>query len=305
MKQRMILPGAAAQVCSALLAFLLTVCVLLTGVTAGLHLFTGTHAIHESVALDESVRTAQMTRLTERVDKLSAKHGFAAEMVMALIDPAALDAYNVGMISWWQGLLQADPVLVAPAWPSVALEEAIMADEGFRASHEERQYKSASRTAAGDVAVAVQETVLPIRANLISFAFSKVLGKIDVAKYMTFVPYLPWMTGLASLLLIAVIMLLCARRPVRGLAYAGSGLCAGGLSMGCVIAAVASMGLAETVSTLSTLLGVQVALALRQLGLILGGGAATCVILGLAMIFAHQKAMLRLRSRLDALEVQA
>lgn len=305
MKQRMILPGAAAQILSAVLALVLTLCVLLTGVTAALQLFIGTDGIHARVALDPGVREAQMARITERVNALSAKHGFAPETALNLITPEALDAYNTGMIGWWQGLLQADPELVAPAWPTAALEEAITADEGFRAAHEERQYKSAARSGAGDVATAVQEAVLPIRASLISFAFSKVLGKIDLAKYMVLVPYLPVMTALAGALIAAVIMLLCARRPVRGLAYVGSGLCAGGLSLGCVIAAVAGIGLPEMVSTLSVLLGQQVALALRLLGLILGGGAAVCVIAGLAMIFVHQRAMLRLRSRLAAMEVAA
>ncbi|MBR4082342.1 MAG: hypothetical protein IKK21_11205 [Clostridia bacterium] len=305
MKQRMILPGAAAQTASVVLALLLTLCVLLTGVTAGLQLFTGTDGMHARVALDPGVREAQMARITERVNALSAKHGFAPETALNLITPEAMDAYNIGMIGWWQGLLQTDPVLVAPAWPSAALEEAITADEGFRAAHEERQYKSAARSAAGDVATAVQEAVLPIRASLISFAFSKVLGKIDLAKYMVLVPYLPVVTALADALLFAVIMLLCARRPVRGLVYVGSGLCAGGLSLGCVILAVAGIGLPERISTLSVLLGQQVALALRQMGMMLGGGAAVCVIAGLAMIFVHQRVMMRLRARLDAMEAQA
>ena len=47
---------------------------------------------------------------------------------------------------------------------------------------------------------------------------------LDLAKYMAFVPYLPWGMGLVCALLCAVIMLLCARRPVRGAAFVGSGL---------------------------------------------------------------------------------
>ena len=299
------LPGAAAQVLSALLAFMLTMCILLTGVTAGLHLFTGTTKLHADVALNPEVRAAQEARISAEVADLAGEHGFAAETVMALITGDKLDEYNLGMISWWQGLLQADPTFAAPAFDAAALEAAIAADEGFLAAHEERQVKSASRSAASDVAAAVQEAVLPIRANLISFAFSKVLGKVDLARYMAFVPYLPWAMGLVCLFLCAVIMLLCARQPVRGAAYVGSGLCAGGLSMGCVMLAVYLMNVPAAVETMSALLGLQVRLALNNLALVLGAGAGLCVLAGLIMLFRHQRRMASLRCRLAAMEVQA
>lgn len=301
----MILPGAAAQVLSAILAFVLTMCILLTGVTAGLHLFTGTTKIHADVALNPQVRAAQLERISAKVEKAAEKHGFAVETVMNLITGEKLDDYNVGMIAWWQGLLQADPTFAAPAFDATALEAAIAADAGFLASHEERQVKSASRSAANDVAAAVQEAVLPIRANLISFAFSKVLGKIDLAKYMAFVPYLPWVMGLVCLLVCAAIMLLCARQPVRGAAFVGSGLCAGGLSMGCVMLAVFFMNVPAMVEAMSALLGMQVCLALNNLGLVLGAGAGLCVLAGLLMILRHQKKMASLRRRLATMEVQA
>ena len=299
------LPGAFAQVLSGVLAFVLMLCILLTGLTAGLQLFTGTTKIHADVALNPEVRAAQMARITDKVNKLAEKNGFAPETALSLITEAALDQYNVGMISWWQGLLQADPTFTAPAWDATALEAAIAADAGFLAAHEERQVKSAARNAAKDVAAAIQEAVLPIRANLISFAFSKVLGKIDLAKYMAYVPYLPWAMGLACLLLSAAIMLLCARRPVRGAAFVGSGLCAGGLSTGCMMLAVALLDVPNMVSTMSVLLGLQVRLALHHLGLLLGAGALVCAVIGLALIFLHQKKMTALRRRLAAMEVQA
>lgn len=304
MKQRVMLPGVVTQLICVLLAMMLMMCVLLTGVTAGLHLFTGVPGLHESVAATAEVQAAQAEQINRKVGELSAKHGFAADTAMALITAEEVADYNRRAVTWWQGLLAESPTLTAPAWPTEELEAAILADAGFCAANEEQKQAANARKAAADVAAAVQETILPIRANLISFAFSKVLGKIDVAKYMAFVPYLPVITGLLAALTAAVIMLLCARQSARGWAYVGSGLCAGGFAMICLMAAVAMIGLPDMVGGMSALLGMQVGLAMRQVGLILGVGAGVCAVTGLMMIGAHQKRMLSIRRRLAAMEVQ-
>lgn len=300
------MPGAAAHVMAAILALVMTLCVILAGVGGVVASVTGNTALHEGVALSGPVLSAQRARIDGQVNALAERYGFDPETVNALISDEALRDYNREVIAWWMGLMGEEPVLTAPTWPTQELTDAVMADALFQENTPSTRRRSIARdSVAAGVARAVQESVLPLRASLISLALSQVLPRVDVPRYMALVRCLPWAAAGAAALCAALMALAMAKRPVRCLVYLGSGLAAGGLCLLLMMAGAAAYDLPGRVAEVSSLLCLQAETLMARLGVGLGVGAGACVAVGLALMGVHQHAMLRLRRGLRKAGVSA
>ena len=284
------MPGAAAHVLSAVLALVLTLCVMLAGVGGVLSAVTGSVALHESVALAAPVLSAQRARIDGKVAALAERYGFDPATVNALVTDKALRAYNQE----------------APAWPTQELTDAVMADPLFQESTPSGRRRSVARdSVAAGVAQAIQESVLPLRTSLISLALSQVLPRVDVPRYVACVRYLPWAAAAAAAVCAALMALAMAKRPVRCLAYLGGGLAAGGLCLLLAAAAAAAFDLPGRIAEVSSILSLQAEALLAHLGLGLGIGAGICLAVGLGLMGVHQHAMTKLRRGLCKAGVSA
>lgn len=300
------MPGAAAHVLSAVLALVLTLCVMLAGVGGVLSAVTGSVALHESVALAAPVLSAQRARIDGKVAALAERYGFDPATVNALVTDEALRAYNQEAIAWWMGLLGQEPELLAPAWPTQELTDAVMADPLFQESTPSGRRRSVARdSVAAGVAQAIQESVLPLRTSLISLALSQVLPRVDVPRYVACVRYLPWAAAAAAAVCAALMALAMAKRPVRCLAYLGGGLAAGGLCLLLAAAAAAAFDLPGRIAEVSSILSLLAEALLAHLGLGLGIGAGICLAVGLGLMGVHQHAMTKLRRGLCKAGVSA
>lgn len=293
------MPGPASHVAAALLALLLTLCVLLTGVGCAVGTIATDASLHEEVALSAPVRAAQRARIDGRVAALAQAYSFEPDTVNSLITDAALDQYNRDVIAWWMGLLGPEPTFRAPEWSAEGMLEAVMDDPLFKENTPSGRRKAIARDeVTAGVVKAVQESVLPLRGALVSLALSKVLPRIDVARYMAYVPYLPWAAAGAALLAAALTLLAMGKRPMRALAYIGGGLAAGGLCLLVLMAAMAWFDLPGQVAQVSTILCLQAETLLGLLGRGMALLAGACLALGAAMIALHQHAMMKLRRTL-------
>lgn len=293
------MPGAASHMLAAVLALLLTLCVLLCGVSCAAKAVLSDAALHERVALSAPVQAAQRARIGGKVAALAENYAFDPETVSGFITDERLAQYNRDVIAWWMGLMGEEPVLKAPSWPTDGMLEAVMDDPLFQESTPSGRRKAVARDqVTAGVAQAIQESVLPLRATLISLALSKVLSRVDVPGYMAYVPYLPWMAAAAAVLCAALMLLAMGKRPVRALAYIGGGLAAGGLCLLCLMAATAWFDLPGQVAQVSAILSLQAETLLGLLGRGMGLLAGGCVALGAVMIALHQHAMMKLRRTL-------
>lgn len=290
------MPGPFAHAVSLVLTLLLTLCLLLSAVSLTAWRVLSDSSLHESVALDPAVTDAQMARITEKVTSLAEKYSFDPSPVLALVTRESVEAYSREVIAWWMGILSPNADLTAPRWACDALEETIRQDPLFQENTPSGRQKSVARDkCAGGVITAVTNAVLPIRTELISFALTKVLGRVDAASYAAYLPYLAPVFGLCALVLCAALMLLMSRRLVKCLCYIGAGLAGSGIVLFGVMGALALLRLTERVSETSALLGMQTALLTGRLALQTGLIAGACLVVGLIMIGVHQHSMMKLR----------
>lgn len=291
-------PGVFAHVVMSLLAFLMMLCILLTGLTAVPAVTISSRYLQTSLAEDPTLLAAQAERIDTRIAQLAEKQSFDPVCLSAWTSPEALRLYSQDMAAWWPTLL----VLKKPAsMPSVSRDDvtnAVMDDPLFQSTHDAGKQKSVARDkVAGKVVSILQESIMPIRANLITTGIVAVSKKIDVRKYTAVLPWLPLLCLGAAAMLAGMMQLLCLRRPVRGLAFTGSALAAGGVLTLLVILVVALMNLPGIVGAYSPVLSAAVTPWLRQMGLYLGLWAAVLIIIGLLLMLAHQKRMAFIRRR--------
>ena len=299
------MPGAFAHVVSAVLALLMTLCLLLSGCTVLLSNLLNNTSLHESVALSDEVLSAQKEKIFAEVDALAEKYSFNKETVTVFLTDDAIKSYNQEVIAWWTSLLGTAPSLNAPTWPTTDMIEAIMADEQFKENTSTGRRRAIARDEiAAVIAETVQEAVLPMRSALISLGMSMVLQKVSVTKYTSVIPHLPWILLGASVMLMCLTVLVMARRPLRALVYIGGAVAAAGLlalgANGCLLA----LDIPGWVGQVSSMLSLQASLLISKILPVmwLCGGAALLV--GLVLIGVHQHGMLKIRRSLAAKGVE-
>lgn len=289
------LPGKLAHLLALILTFALTL-TLTAGCLTGLvhHVLTDS-SLHEAVALDDRVTDAQMARIQSRVEEIAQAHPFQVETVMNIVTREAVEQFNREAIAWWMGLLQADPVMEAPAFDAGDVEAAVREDEVFLENTPSTHYRTVARDdIAYEVGVAVNKAVLPVRADVLSILMPKALEKIDLPTYMGYLGMAPWACLLASAVLALLLALVMIKRVSKAGLYIGAGLMA---SVLCVVGLglmTYLIGVPGMIAEISMLLAMQVSLLTKQIALQAGLYAVAALILGGGLIALHQADMNRL-----------
>lgn len=220
---------------------------------------------HGMVASDGAVLDQQIARIEERVRKLGDKTPFDADGVLAAITREDVAAYGRQARAWWMQLYLANPNLLAPKVELPQVEAALAEDATFRATQTDTTFKSAIRDdVMPRIAQAVQESVLPLRADLVSFGLSKVLDRVDVVRYTNLLEWVPLLLWVAAFLLGDLLMLLNYRRGRTGWLYVGWGISAAGLGLLAMVIALISWQIPSLIRTGNTLLAFQGDLLVRN-----------------------------------------
>ncbi len=292
------LPGRVAHGAAWVLTLLLTLCLTMTCLGWQAARVLTDASLHEGVALDSRVQSAQMARIEEKVAQLAADYAFQPETIMSLIDEESLADYNRQVTRWWMGLFQPEPELEAPSWDTSAMEQAVREDALFQESTAANMRRTIARDkVAYQAGQAIRRAVLPVRADILAALMPTVTERVNLPALAHGVRLLPALCGavacLAALLLLAVMH----ARLSKAALYLGAGLGAAGLcTLGlCLMAGLP--GISGLVGQVSSLLALQLKLLggalLRQAGIF----AAAALLLGMGLIALHQRDMRRLCKR--------
>lgn len=289
------MPGKAAHI----LAWVLTL-LLMLALTAGCLTWQANRlltdaSVHESVALDERVQQAQRSRIEARVQELAQTYSFQAEPVMALVDDQSIAQYNRDVIAWWMGLLEKEPVFEVPAWPTREVEATVREDELFKANTPSDMRRTIARDkVAYQVGQAVQKTVLPVRADILSLLMPKVLEKVNVPTYMHYLSLLPLVCVIAAGILVLVLLLVMIKRMSKAALYIGAALGASGLCALGLCGVFSLLGISGMVGEISALLALQLDILAEKVYLQVSIYAIIALALGMGLIALHQADIRRL-----------
>jgi len=250
-------PALWAKILSWALSFVLVTAMLGAVALAAVQTLLTDTAMHERVALHDSVVSAQMERGEARVQELAQQHHFMPETVLSLLTREAVEQYGRDVIAWWTGMLEADPDLEIPEFGVSEIQAAVRADELFKENTSEGlRLRIARDEVAYEVGVAVKNAVLPIRTSLVELAAPIALAKVDVPRLVGLLDTAKYAL-LALCAALMVIMLLICRGPV-GVVYAGGAAAAAGLLMLLVMLGVTMLDIPGMIRPLSELLAQQV-----------------------------------------------
>ena len=288
------MPGKTARTLAFILSLLLTLTLFLTALsTQAVRLLTDDQ-LHRQIATADAVTDAQMERINSAIDTLAAQQSFAPETLKTLITREAVEDYAIQCVSWWMGLMQPDPVMTAPFWDDQALQNAVRKDELFQQSVKSALRRTVARDdVAYPVAKTIQETVLPIRAQLISFVLPTVLEKVNVPALMQYVSIAPQALGCTALVLALLVLLTLRRSMSMGSMYIGSSAAAAALLTLGMLATVCLLNPAALAAQANALLAMQLSLLLNALALPLLIAGVIALLLGLMLIAVHQRCVRR------------
>lgn len=292
MKKHM--PGKFAHTLAVIFSLLLTLMVFLTGLSwQGVRVLTDKE-LHRSVALDKAVADAQYARIVNDIENLAQAQSFAPETVLALVTSEAVQQYNLDVIDWWMGLMQPDPVIPAPAWDQDALQTAVREDALFQEAVRSTQRRAVARDKiAYPIAMSIQESVLPIRTQLLGIAMPKVLERVDVPQLIALASKAPLALGAACVALIVLVVLCMCRCPIKAKLYVCSALAASGILTAAMLAGILLLNPCAMIAQGSTLLALQAGILGKKVGLVLGILAIAEVLVGYLLIALYQHRMAR------------
>lgn len=296
MKKRM--PGKLAH----LFAILLTFCLVLTMLASlwslqAARLLTDSE-MHHTVAGDDAVIDAQMERINTVIASTAEAQHFDPATIQALVTREDVRAFSLQCADWWLGLVQADPVLAAPVWDTQPMEDAVREDELFRENVRSTLRRSVARDdVAYPIAQTIQETVLPLRTQLISFVLPEVLTRVDVPMLVALLQKAPLIFLAASAVLALLILLCMIRMPFKGGLYIGAAMGACALISLLILLGVLLLEPATIVAQANALLSLQLTLLLKQMALKPLLISIFLLVLSADLIFVHQKCMRRAIAR--------
>lgn len=284
-------PGKAARVLAAVLTLLMMLTLTLGCFVWQTERVLTDRALHESIALDSRVVDAQMQRINARVNEIAQAHPFRVETVTNVVTRQSVEEFNRDVVSWWLGLMQADPVMETPAYDAGDVEAAVREDAVFQENTPSTRRRAVARDdIAYEVGRAVDRAVLPVRADVLGILLPKVLEMVNVPSLMNILAMAPQLCGVAALILALLVLLVLVRRPscaglYVGAGLAGSALCVAGFGLMAYLLDVTGM-----VAEISPLLAMQVSLLTKQVALQAGIYAAAALAAGMVLIALYQHA---------------
>ena len=290
------MPGVFAQLVCLVLAFVLTAALI---ASAGAWLVSGLtsdHALYAAAMRDNSA--ASQERFGRRITAMAAQYHFSEDTVLAHVTEEDWAAVRKDMGGWLSAVLRTGEGLALPVTELPEVTEALKQDALLiETEGEARAQTLAEGKLTESVVTALQQSVLPVRGSLIRLGLRQVSSRFDLARYAALLPYAAGLGALAALVLCALIVLLCARRPVRSALFIGSALIAAALVMAFAAAAVWRMQPLAAIGSVSALFAALISGVGTQLAIRCGVLAGGMLVIGLCLMITHQAVMAGMRRR--------
>ena len=286
MKKNQNLPAGAWHVPAAILAVLLTAALWAAQLgLVGIQIMTS-RGLHERVALNGAQIDAQMTRIAEGLEPIAREYGFSPEPVFAAVSREQVIEMDRQVVEWWTGLLSTGELKEAPVFQA-DLQNVLEADEGFLSGLNPLAVSSTIESVETRVAGMVRKTGVLFRDKLMSAAFQRAEGMVNLPRILELLKAAPAICGLAALLLAGIIALMMSRKIQTAGQYIGGALSACGLLMLLTLLLIRMLNLREMLSEASQAMLAQYAHLARIITFETAGGAAALMILGgLAMAWS-------------------
>lgn len=240
-----------------LLAFLLTGCLVLFGVT-----YAGCRALvpalnEEGAPLDETVTAREMKLISDRITELGGIYGFTPGPVIAAVDRETVEEMEHKGARWMTSVLTLGKVGEQPALEKAKIQQVLLEDKALvgDASPEDAQFLASE--AAEAVMTGVARIVLPFRQPVVRKGLLEVGKRIDIADMVRFFRGTPWATLAMCALLAGLIALLESRKLRFSLPYIGSALGAAAIVLLALVYLTGSMGVHDLLYSASLSLAYQ------------------------------------------------
>ncbi len=284
------------HLCCAVLAALLTVCLIAACMTGMVSMVLFDRGMHEHAALDSRVTDAQMARITAGVKEICAEYGVSEDSILPLITRESVIQYNRDVIGWWMNMLQNGEASDAPAWEAADLETAVREDVLFRETVPSVHQKAMARnTVAPAMIKVISDTVIPVRSLLVTFAMTKVAERVSLPVLMQTLRLIPLVLLGVSAVLMAAICLIFRGRPRRRAIWGSSPLMACAMAVLVMLALTLIMRVPQQVGMMSGILAMQMQTLMMDVYLRMGLMMLCCLFGGAAwMHLAYRHSARRL-----------
>ena len=250
-------PALWAKMVSWVLSMVLVICLLGGMGVALVQTIVTDRALHERVALNDAVVSAQMEKIEARVNELAQAHHFMPETVLNLVSRETVSQYGCDVVAWWTGLMQEEPEMEIPEFDVSEVQAAVRADELFKEhTSEGLRLRIARDEVAYEVGVAVRDAVMPIRTSLVELAAPVVLAKADVPQLVSLLDTVKHVLLAVCMVLLVIMMLIC--RGPAGLVYTGGAAAASGLLMLLAVLGICLLDIPGMIAPLSPMMAQQV-----------------------------------------------
>ena len=290
MKQRTYKRHLFRHLCCAVLAALLTVCLIAACLTGMMSMVLFDRGMHERAALSDGVIDAQTARITEGITVLCETYGVSAESVLPLVTRESIVEYNMQVTDWWMTMLETGTASDAPVWEAADLETAVREDELFRQTVPSVQQKTMARnTVAPAMQKVISDAVIPVRSLLITFGMAKVSERVSFGGLMQALRFAPYVLLGVSAVLMTAICLIFRGRPRRRAIWASSPLMACAMVVLVMMALVLLMRIPAQVGIMSEILAMQMTGLMREIYIRMAAMMLACLFGGAAWMHLAYK----------------
>lgn len=270
--------SAPARVIALLLCVLLAGIILLMCGIASFNYLTVSETVYLTVSSDADLTELKMEQILLKIDSLAEQYSFDSEKLKEVITRENIAEFDQQVAMWWSGLLTKGNATEAPSFDLSFAEELLDTDEHFSEGLLKYEVKEKKKGVLKELRETVENTVLPVRSQVIYAAASKLLNRfpvkslLKVARNMT----LPL---LAAAFCLSGLLALVTSKKLRG-----SLICFGG-TFGAVGLVLALIIVLFMILNIRGMIGEISGIFLRQYeilerGMLLRIGATTVIMLG-------------------------
>ena len=271
-------PGRLSHCCALLAAVLLTTTLTMTLLGAAvLHGLTS-QELHIKAATAEKSLDAQMRHISEYIGELAEDYSFSAQEATNAVSTDELRELNRKMAIWWTRIVNDGVLDEMPEWAPGKMSIAVT-----RSLDEDRVPEDMTRDdVTAEVTRLIQERIgkitMPVRSALIRRGFQFLRRRVDPADAARFLKQGTIVSGIASLALAGMILLLTGKRARVSLRYFGAAMAGAGIA--CLFSGllIRSAGIQTMIRDVSEVLAVQTAYILNTV--------TTQLIIGISILLA-------------------
>lgn len=215
-----------------IVACAMILCWMLTGsaLTVEGEILLNCSGLHESITCsDENIDRIE-NQTVQVINRLAEQYGFDPGPVREIASREAIRTFTRQCTAWWMKILREGITEEAPAFQADEIIAVVRADTGYQNTVPSYEQRSVARD---KIAYVIEKTVtgkaFPLRAELVNPALEIASRKVDLNRYLIYLPWIHIFCILTSILILGAIVFASARRPEFG------NLCIGAAFNGCAI----------------------------------------------------------------------